>query len=173
MAVSGDMIRAYRAPGRVMARLIASGAGEERALAWLMTGCFLMFVARLPFLSRRAYLHGEEFAALAAGAFTGAVFLAPLVFYALAALSHVAAGWFGGRGSWASARLALFWTVLLFSPLMLFQGMVAGFIGPGAALNLVAILNGAVFVCLWIVALRVAEGLADAAPEPPDRERKH
>lgn len=172
MAVSGDMIRAYRAPGQVMARLIASGAGEERALAWLMTGCFLMFIARLPVLSRRAYLNDEEFVALAAGAFTGAVFLAPLVFYALAALSHVVAGRFGGRGSWVSARLALFWTVLVLSPLMLFQGMVAGFIGPGAALTLVAVLNGAVFLCLWIVALRVAEGFAETAPAPPDRESK-
>ncbi len=166
MAVFRDIVEAYRAPGRVMARILASGAAEERALVCLMAGCFLMFVARLPVLSRQAHLTGEEFSSLAGGAFVGAVFMAPLLFYALAALSRIVARFFGGRGTLRSARLALFWSILAISPAMLLQGLVAGFIASGPALSLVSVIAGMVFLYLWIAALRVAEGFAGTGALP-------
>ena len=167
MSVTRDIVEAYRTPRRVMARQLAAGVGEERALGYVMIACLLMFVARLPLLSRQAHLHPEdgEFSTLAGGAFLGAVLMAPLVFYGLAALSHAIAKAFGGQGSWLSARLALFWSLLVICPLMLFQGLVAGFIGDGPALTLVNIGVGIVFLWLWISALRVAEAGSPLAPD--------
>ncbi|MFV2052882.1 YIP1 family protein [Aliiroseovarius sp. YM-037] len=167
MSVTRDIVEAYRAPRRVMARQLAAGVGEERALAYVMTACFLMFVARLPLLSRQAHIRPEdgEFSTLAGGAFLGAVLMAPLVFYALAALSHAVAKAFGGQGTWLSARLALFWSLLVICPLMLFHGLVAGFIGEGPALTLVNVGVGVVFLWLWISALRVAEAGSPLAPD--------
>ena len=160
MSVVRNILVSYRMPGRVMAGILASGEREDRALAYLMVGCFLMFVARLPVLSRQAYLSGEEFSSLAGGAFVGGVFMAPLLFYGIAALSHVISNVVGGKGTWLRARLALFWSVLVISPMMLFQGIVAGFIGTGGTLTMVGVLIGILFLMIWVGSLRVAEGFS-------------
>jgi len=95
------------------------------------------------------------------GALLACVFLLPLLAYAIAAASHVIARLFGGRGSGLGARLALFWALLAIAPAMLLQGLVAGFVGPGAALNLVYILVALGFLRLWF--LMLAEVERDAA----------
>lgn len=158
MSVVKGILATYRNPKRVMAQLLQDGAREDRALAYLMIGCFVMFIARFPVLSRQAHLSGEEFSSLAGGAFVGGVFLAPLVFYGIAAISHMVAQAMGGAGSWLTARVALFWSVLVISPLTLLKGLIDGFIGKGPALTLVTIIIGIVFVTIWIKSLRVAEG---------------
>lgn len=158
MSVSADILKAYGAPRRVMRRQLAQ-SGEDRAFAYLMAAVFLFFLARLPALSREVFLNGGEpgFAALASGTFLGAVLIAPLVFYGLAALSHMIARLLGGRGSWLSARLALFWSLLTVSPLVLLQGLVAGFIGPGVELSITSYAVGLTFAAFWIINLREAE----------------
>lgn len=164
MAVTLDILESYRAPRRVMARQLATGAGEERALAYVMIACFLFFIALLPSLSRTAYLNpeGGDFANLASNAFIGSVLIAPLLFYGIAALSRIAAMVFGGKGSWLSARLALFWALLAVSPLMLFRGLVMGLIGQGPALSLVNLVVGLLFLLIWIGALRAGESASGA-----------
>ena len=170
MPVVPDILASYRHPRAVIARKLADGVREDRALATLMGACGLIFVAQWPALSREAFLLAE--AAKAAGtppdqvpslqALMGSrlfalVFVAPLVFYLLAALSHLVARVFGGRGTGFGARLALFWALLCTTPLILFQGLVAGFLGDGAANSAVGLVVLAVFLALWISMLVEAE----------------
>lgn len=161
--VTRDIAATYRGPGAVMRRLLALGKREDRALAILMAGCALVFVSRWPALSRQAHLDGRDVNELLAGALFGWIFIAPLLLYGMAALSHLIARAFGGTGSWYGARLALFWSLLAATPLMLLNGLVAGFIGPGAGLNLVGLLWCAAFLWFWISSLVVSERPQQAA----------
>ncbi|MAY89241.1 MAG: YIP1 family protein [Pseudooceanicola sp.] len=149
MPVTADITATYRGPGRVMDRLLAAGQREDRALALLMGFCALMFVAQMPRLAREAHFTGQELNMLMGGALLGWVFMAPLGLYALAALTHLFARLLGGKGSWYGARLALFWALLASTPLLLLHGLVAGFIGPGPALQLVGLIWLVVFLWFW------------------------
>ncbi len=141
-----------------MRKLMSAGQREDRALAVLMGACVLVFVAQWPRLAREAHLNTEaEFAQLMAGALMGWIFIMPLVLYGLAALTHLIAGLFGGRGTWYRARLALFWSLLASTPLLFLHGLVAGFIGPGTQLSVVGALWLLAFGIFWISGLRVAE----------------
>lgn len=159
MPVTTDIVESYRAPRRVIRRQLQSGAGEERVLSFVMIACFLFFVSQLPVLSRVVFLtpDGPDFVDRAAGAFVGAVFFAPLLFYVVAALSHGVARLLGGRGSWFSARLALFWALLAVTPLVLLRGLVAGFIGPGPGASLLSVIVSVAFLCIWFFGLYEAE----------------
>ena len=157
MAVTRDIAETYRGPGRVLRRLLEMGQREDRALAFLMAGCVLVFIAQLPRLSREAHLTGQELNMLLGASLLAWVIIAPLLFYCIAALSHLVARLVGGKGGWYGARLALFWALLASSPVLLFHGLVAGLIGPGAALDTVGGLALGVFLWFWLAGLRQAE----------------
>lgn len=157
MPVTSDITATYRGPGRVMRRLLSMGQREDRALAILMAACILMFIAQLPRQAREAHLTGQELNMLLGGTLLAWGIIAPLLMYGLAALSHVIARLLGGQGDWYGARLALFWSLLASTPLILLHGLVAGFIGPGAARDGVGLLWLAVFVWFWASSLRQAE----------------
>ncbi|MEM9552221.1 MAG: YIP1 family protein, partial [Pseudomonadota bacterium] len=118
MPVTTDITATYRGPGRVVARLLALGQREDRALAFLMGGCLLVFVAQLPRLAREAHLTGQALDMLLGASLMAWVIIAPLIFYLLAALSHLVARAVGGKGTWFGARLALFWALLASSPVL-------------------------------------------------------
>ena len=157
MAVTTNISATYRGPGRVMRRLLDMGHREDRALAYLMGGCAVMFIAQLPRLSREAHLQGGDLDMLMGGALLGWIFIAPLALYLVGALSHLVAKLFGGKGSFYGARLALFWALLAASPLFLLNGLVAGFIGPGLELQLAGSIWLACLLWFWIRGLIVAE----------------
>jgi len=150
MSVTTDIPATYKGPRKVFARLLDMGAREDRLLVFLICGCVLTFVAQMPKLAREAHLTGQELNMLLGGALLGIVFIAPLLLYMLALISHWAARAAGGKGDAYRARLALFWAFLAASPLMLLNGLVAGFIGAGPALNLVGVLWFAVFLWFWV-----------------------
>lgn len=158
MPVTSDITATYRGPRRVMRRLMEMGQREDRALAFLMGFCVLVFFGQMPRLSREAHLSGQDLNMLMGGTLLAWVFIAPLLLYAVAAVSHMVAKVLGGQGTWYTARLALFWSLLASAPLLLLHGLVAGFIGPGPQLQGVGILWLAVFVWFWISSLRQAEG---------------
>jgi len=161
MSVTADIARSYLRPGQVIRRRLAEGPREDKALAILMAASALSYVAGLPALRRAAFLgEGPPFDEAAAGALLGGLVLAPLVFYALAAASHVVARALGGRGSWYGARLALFWALLAASPVILLRGLVLGLIGPGPQATLVGVLAAAAFLSIWLRGLWVAETAA-------------
>lgn len=160
MPVTADIVATYRGPRRVVRRLLQMGHREDRALAFVMAFCVISFVAQLPGLARKAHLEGLDLSIQMGGALLGSVILLPLIFYGLAWLSHLVARVLGGNGSSYGARLALFWALLASTPLLLLNGLVAGFIGQGAAINLVGALWFAVFLWFWISGLVQAEGRA-------------
>ncbi|CUI00817.1 YIP1 family protein [Leisingera aquaemixtae] len=150
MSVTTDIPATYKGPRKVFARLLSMGAREDRLLVFLIAGCVLTFVAQMPKLAREAHLTGQDLNMLLGGALLGIVFIAPLLLYVLALVAHWIARAAGGQGDAYRARLALFWAFLASSPLILLNGLVAGFIGAGAALNLVGALWCAVFLWFWI-----------------------
>lgn len=158
MPVTTDIVRTYWTPRQVVRRKLAGGVREDRALATLIGGCLLVFVSQWPVLSRQAYLDPSvPFEARMGGALMAWLFIVPVAAYVMAAASHLLARLFGGRGTWFGARLALFWALLAASPLWLLNGLVAGFLGPGLALNLVGIVAVGAFLVFWGAGLWEAE----------------
>lgn len=158
MAVTLDILRGWGDPRGLIRAKLEQGVREDRALAVLMGACVLFFVAQWPRLSREAYLQPEvPLDARMGGALLGWVFIAPLMFYLLGAVAHLVARAFGGKGTWFSARLALFWALLVVSPVVLLNGLVAGFIGAGPAATVVGLLVLAGFFYLWVSMLIEAE----------------
>jgi hypothetical protein len=138
-----------------MRHQLAGPASEARALAYLVIACLLIFVAQWPRLLGQISEVPPE--ARIGGALFGWLFLAPLAFYALAALARLVAGAMGGRGTWYTSRLALFWALFAAAPLWLLNGLTSALAMPrqiSAALGLVALLA---FVVLWAMSMVEAE----------------
>lgn len=153
MAVTTDITATYRGPRKVIARLLAMGPREDRLLAFVMGACTVMFIAQMPRLAREAHLTGQELNMLLGGALLGLIFFAPLGLYALAWISHLVARLVGGQGASYQGRLALFWALLASTPLLLLNGLVAGFIGPSPALTSVGAIWAVVFLWFWLSGL--------------------
>jgi small-conductance mechanosensitive channel len=158
MPVTTDIVATYRGPGRMTSRLFEMGRREDRALIFALLGGMLTFVAFAPYQARLAHLDASV--PLMARLFWSGffwIFIWPLLLYLLAALVW-GLGKLARRGlSGYGARLSLFWAYLAATPLALLTGMVAGFIGPGPALQAVGILWFAVFIWFWGAGLRRAE----------------
>jgi len=159
LAITREILRSYRAPRAAFRAQLAAGRREDRAVAYLLGACLVVFIGQWPRLRREALTNpeGPPFDALVAGALFGWLFLMPLLLYGLAALSHLAARAFGGQGTWYRARLALFWALLVASPLMLLYGLVAGIIGPSIQLTLTGAVTGLAFLVHWGISLAEAE----------------
>ena len=157
MPVAADIVATYRGPRRVMRRLLEMGTREDRALAILMAGCVIVFVGQWPRLAREAHLTGQELNPLLGGALMAWIFIAPLMLYALAFVSHLIAKLMGGQGTGYGARMALFWSFLAASPLILLHGLVAGFIGAGIQLQIVGALWLVIFGWFWSMNMREVE----------------
>jgi hypothetical protein len=164
MPVTNDIVRTWRAPRAVMRSLLDQGRREDRAIAYLMIACLLIFVAQWPRLSRLAAgfdlapgAEVPELDRLMAYEFMAWLMIWPLFLYFLGGLSHLVARLFGGQGTMYGARIALFWSLLATSPALLLHGMVAGFIGPGVQTDLVGGIWAIAFVIIWMKSLREAE----------------
>lgn len=165
MAITTEILCSYRTPGAVVRRRLSEGVREDRALAVLMAACLIIFVAQWPRLAREAHFDPTvPLDARLGGALLGWMFLAPLFFYLLAALSHLVARLFGGRGSHHTARVALFWSLLAAAPLFLLNGLIAGMIGPSLAVTVTGIVVLAVFLTIWFLSLAEAERPQTATP---------
>ena len=157
MSLSQNIVATYRGPGRVLQRLLGLGPREDRALAYVMGACILVFVAQLPRLAREAHLQDQDLNMLMGATLMAWVFIAPLLLYGLAALARGIGRLLGGQGSMYSARLALFWALLASTPLILLHGLVAGFIGPGLELQIVGLIWFLVFLWFWLSGSLTAE----------------
>jgi hypothetical protein len=165
MSLSADLLMTYRAPRRVIRRLLEEGQREDRLLFHLMLACGLVFLSQWPALARQAALDPSvPLEARLGGALLAWLCLAPLILYLMAALSHLVARAFGGRGSWYGARLALFWSLLATAPLFLLHGLIAGYLGKGTVLAAAGLAVLAIFCIVWLSALREAESDAKAHP---------
>ncbi len=163
MAVSTDILRAWRHPRQVMAGHLSQGLREDRALVFLMLGCALVFVSVWPRLVLESRLDpATPLDARLGGALLAWMFIAPLALYLIAAVSHVAARMVGGHGTWFGARLALFWALLAASPLWLLNGLLAVVPGARALHTVTGAIALAGFVIIWLASLIEAEFGGDA-----------
>lgn len=149
MSLVADILATYRRPGRVVTRLLTAGLREDRALMILMTGCAVVFVAQWPRLARDSFLTGQDLNPLIGGALLGWLFIAPLFFYLLSIVLHLITRPFLSGMTPYGARLALFWGWLAASPILLFYGLVAGFIGPGSALGMIGVIWTSLLLWFW------------------------
>ncbi len=157
MSVTGNIVESYRAPRRVVRRLLDAGRREDRALAYLMVACLLIFVAQWPRLSREAHLSDEiPLTAMLSGALFGWLFVAPLVFYGLAAVLHGLQRLMRQPSSFWSARLVTFWALLAVAPLWLIHGLLVAFVGPGALVQLFGFVALAAYIGFVLAGLREA-----------------
>lgn len=147
-----------------MRDLLAHGQREDRALAYLMVACFVIFIAQWPRLSRIAAgfdlapgAEAPDLTQLMAYEFLGWLMVWPLIFYAIAAVSHVVAKLFGGQGTWYGARLALFWALLATTPAALLYGLTAGFLGAVTSTHIVGFIWIGALVVIWFQSLRQAQ----------------
>lgn len=164
MAVTTDIVRTWRRPRNVMRDLLAMGQREDRAIAYLMVACVLIFIAQWPRLTRLSSgfdlpvgADAPDFDQLIAYEALAWLMMWPLLFYGLAALSHLVARLFGGQGTHYTARLALFWSLLATTPIILLYGLMAGFLGPSPGTSLVGAIWVVAFAVIWMISLVEAE----------------
>jgi len=155
MSVVADIVTSWVRPGKVVRRHVAGGPREDRALVFLMLGCAIVFLSQVPRIIRSDWVGSDApFQAQIGGAALAWLFIAPLIFYVIAWVVHLGARLLGGGGSGFSARMSLFWAILAASPLWLINGVVAGYLGPDAAVTtLVGLVGLLVFIYIWVVAM--------------------
>jgi hypothetical protein len=166
MSVSRDIVASWRRPRQVLRSMLNHGRREDRAIAFVMIACFLMFVGQWPKLSREAFLDPSvPLQARLAITFFSMMMVMPLMLYVFAGISHLVAKLFRGRGTFYSARLALFWSLLVTAPLFLLNGLVAGFIGQGLASDTTGLVTLLGFLVIWLACLIEAERAPEAVTE--------
>ena len=149
-----------------MRKQLRMGQREDRAIAYLLGACFLIFVSQWPEASRQAFIDPEvPLQARIGGLLFSWLFIMPLVLYAFAAVTRVIAMPLGGMGTWFTARLALFWTLLATTPGWLFWGLVSGFVGPGPAEQVVGAILFFSIIAIWGICIREAERNPSGADE--------
>ena len=153
MSVTSDIVESWRRPRVVVRRLLERGGTEAFVLTFLLIFLLLAFVARAPVLARDAFLDpSDPLPQLLFAAALGLLATLP-IWYLLAAVSHLIARAFGGKGSNYGARLALFWALVVISPAMLVHGLVLAMADNPVFSTLLGLGIGAGFVMLWILML--------------------
>ena len=157
MSVVRNILRSWRAPRAVVRQLLAIGKREDRALAYVMGACIIIFVSQWPALARQAHLTGQDVQQLISYSLLGWVFVWPLLFYGIGAISHLIAKALGGKGTFYGARVALFWALLASTPAALLYGLLSGFVGQDTGTQVVGALWLAGFGFIWLSGLKEAE----------------
>ncbi|MEI4470641.1 YIP1 family protein [Frigidibacter sp. MR17.24] len=157
MSLWSEIAAPWRGPRAAIRARLTEGLREDRTLARLAGGCLALFLAQWPGILRAGALNPAiPPEARVGGAALGTLLIAPLGFYALAALSGLALRLAGRPGGSYLARLALFSALLAVSPLVLGQGIVAGIAGPGVVTTATGIAVWTAFLWLWLAGLGAA-----------------
>lgn len=157
MSLTRDMTESYRAPSRAFSRQLREGVSESRVLAYLMISVVVIFISQLPRLSREAHIDPTiEMDARVGAAILGWLFMMPLALYAFSFVVLIVQKLFRMEAHAFTTRMALFWSLLVSSPIWLLQGMVAGLIGVGPALTSVNIVLAIVLIVMIVSCLRAA-----------------
>lgn len=162
MAVTTDIIASWRSPRAAIRRHLGREASESFAFVLLLSFLILTLVGQWPQTAREAFVAQEPSAAPRLLGRALAVLATIPLWYALAALSHVIARAFGGRGTWYGARLALFWALFAATPGTLVYGLIVALAGKGPAIAFAGVLVFGGFLYLW--GMMLAEAEAGKAP---------
>ena len=143
------LMRTWRNPARVM-RAQAS-LSESGLMVVLFLAMALTFLAQLPVHQRMVILDPSiPSEGWAFGTLVGLI-LAALLAYGLAALVTLV---LRRRISGHASRVALFWSVLAVSPLVLLAGLGEGYLGAGPAVTVLRYFAFAAFMWFWISGIR-------------------
>lgn len=157
MSLTRDLMNSYRAPSRPFARQLREGVSESRVLAYLMIAVVVIFIAQLPRLSREAFLDPSiEMDARVGAAILGWLFLMPLALYAVSFVIVILLKLIRVTAHSFTTRMALFWAILVSTPIWLLQGLVAGLIGVGPALSAVNVVLALFFGVVFIACIQAA-----------------
>jgi len=151
MAITGNITATYRGPGKVVSRILQGPRREDSVLFFLIAACVVIFIAQTPYQSREAYL--DDTVPFQARLYWSAflwIFIFPLVMYGVAGLVWLVSRVMPRAPSGYEIRVALFWALLASTPVILLLGLTAGMIGPGPALQGVALLWSGVFLWFWV-----------------------
>lgn len=144
-----------------MQRRLDEHPGEERLLIFLVVAILLFFVARIPNLLANSTLQATEEISNTAIFVTNLVasfFFAPLLFYGVASVSRIISKLFGGSGDGYSARLALFWALLVVSPVALLSTILQSVFPVLWLATALPVVMFLLFAFVWGACLSVAEG---------------
>ncbi len=161
MSIAGEILRAYKGPRASMQRRLDERPGEERLLIFLIVAILLFFVARIPNLLASASAQDSEEISSTGIIVTNLVasfFFAPLLFYAVASISRIVSKIFSGNGNGYSARLALFWALLVVSPFALLSTILQSLFPVLWLATALPVGMFLLFAFVWGACLSVAEG---------------
>ena len=162
MSIVRDILRTYRAPRDVQATRMQGPPREDRAMAVLFAGFFLIFIAQWPRLARESHFDPtiELNARLGAALFVWLMIM-PLAFYVVSIVLTLILRAFGTGITGFQIRSALFWGLLASTPVWLFAGLLGGF-APGPGFTLVSTL------ALALVLVFAGAGLMTASAKRGD-----
>ena len=163
-----EILEAYGGIRASMQRQSDFRPREATITAYIMLGCFTIFLSFLPRLLATDLSQNPD-QSLAAGIivwFFIVMFFLPLVIYALAALSHLIARQFAGTATAYDARLATAWALVICVPIILFKTLIGSALiymaaDIGVWLNLATL---AVILWIWSVCLSTVEGYRSSWP---------
>ena len=139
-----------------MRALLASGAGEERAIALAAFAVAILFVGSLPDTIESARFENQPVAQVVGLRLGIALFFMPLVLYGIAALGHLVARFFGITGRFIYGRLSCFWALVVSAPVILIGAGLDSMLPEQVTVFLdLAILL--IWLRFWIIFSRVAD----------------
>lgn len=162
MALTQDILATYKGPKRVIARFLAQGRNEVRALLFVLIAGMLMFVAATPYQAREAQI--DLVTPFEARLYWSAFFfilILPILIYVFALIITGLAKIARRRITGYQIRFTLIWALLAATPVTLLMGLTAGFMGPGIQLQAVGLIWVAVFGWFWVSGLLSADGASE------------
>ncbi|MCC1481702.1 YIP1 family protein [Roseibaca sp. Y0-43] len=148
-------------PRLVVGALARGDLREPQVMFFALLACALIFVSQWPILSRAATLDPSvTFEQRMGGAMFGIMFLLPLLLYGFAALLKLGLRLSGRIVPGILARLALFWSLLTVTPLMLVQGGLSAFLGPVGLTQGFGFVVLLVFLYILVKSVSAVRGIA-------------
>ena len=158
MPVVNDIAQTYLIPRTVFRVRLELTETEGRAYAYLLAGCVVHFIARLPGLANTHLLgdSGISFVAAASGNFLGLIVFGPFLFFLLACAANLLARLVNRPCSWRDSRIVLFWAFLAVSPLALLHGVASAAVGIGSISLILQVAQGSAFLTFWVLGMSTA-----------------
>ena len=88
MSVVSNVIYTYRSPSKAFEFMYDRPTNEAKSLGYLMSACFLTYVAQWPYLARQAHLEDFNLQTSLAASLLAWLLIAPLLLYVVAILVY-------------------------------------------------------------------------------------
>ena len=165
-----EIINAYGDLRGSMRKQMDRAPGEEKLLALLVFGCFVIFLSFLPrlFATDLSQTSDQSMAGGVIMWFFVVMFFLPLMLYGVAWVSHLICKAFGADSPNFNARHALFWMLAVLSPALIAKAMFGSFfiqLGGDLGQGMLHVLNVLLLLAIlrvWGAMLAEAEGFPNS-----------